>query len=172
MCGPSKDFCQQNPAVASRQFFRASSEFFRDITWFKVFLLHFNGTTKFDKPRVEGSNSLCLDACLTGVGVVWKNRVYSAPVPSIPGFVLKIVHWEMLNIVIVLHVWGKYWKHSSVMVNCDNKACVHVVATSKTKEPFLGACIRNLTTHYDNSLQVQLIRGKNNVKADVLSRLY
>ena len=61
------------------------------------------------------------------------------------------------------------------MVNCDNEACVHVVATSKTKDPFLGACIRNLwllTAHYDISLQVQHIRGKNNIKADVLSRLY
>ena len=50
-----------------------------------------------------------------------------------------------------------------------------MVATSKTKDPFLGACIRNLwllTAHYDISLQVQHIRGRNNVKADVLSRLY
>ena len=58
-----------------------TSEFFKDIAWFQVFLLHFNGTTKFDKPWVKGSNSLCLDACLTGVGAVWNNRVCSAPVP-------------------------------------------------------------------------------------------
>ena len=139
MCGPSKDFCQQNPAVAPRIYL--TREFFRYTTWFQVFLLHFNGTIKFDKPRVEGSNSLWLDACLTGVGAVWKNRVYSAPVPSVPGFALKIVHWEMLNIVIALRVWGKYWKHSSVRVNCDNDACVYVVATSKTKDPFLGLAL-------------------------------
>ena len=129
-----------------------TSEFFKDIAWFQAFLLHFNGTTKFVKPKVEGSNSLWLDACLTGIGAVWKNRVYAAPVPSIPGFALKIVHWEMLNIVIALRVWGKYWKHSSVVVNCDNEACVHVVGTSRTKDPFLGACIRNIwliTAHYD-----------------------
>ena len=61
------------------------------------------------------------------------------------------------------------------MVNCDNEACVHVVATSKTKDPFLGACIRNIwliTAYYEISLQIQHIRGKNNVKADVLSGLY
>ena len=50
----------------------------------------------------------------------------------------------MLNIVIALRVWGKYRKHGSVMVNCDNEACVYVIATSKTKDPFWGVCIRNL----------------------------
>ena len=152
-----------------------TSEFFKDIAWFQAFLPHFNGTTKFDKPGAHGSNSVCLDACLTGIGAVWHDRVYAAPVLSIPGFVLKIVHWEMLNIVIALRVWGKYWKHSSVMIYCDNEACVHVVATSKTKDPFLGACIRNIwliTACYDISLHISHIKGKNNYKADALSRLY
>ena len=51
----------------------------------------------------------------------------------------------------------------------------HVVATSKTKDPFWGVCIRHLwllNAYYDISLQVQHIRGKDNVKADLLSRLY
>ena len=50
-----------------------------------------------------------------------------------------------------------------------------MVATSKTRDPFLGACIRNiwlLTAYYDISLQIQHIRGKDNVEADLLSRLY
>ena len=79
-----------------------TAEFFKDIAWFQVFLLHFNGTTRFNKPVVQGLNVLWLDACLTGLGAVWKNWVYSAPLSSIPGFVLKTVHWEMLNIVIVI----------------------------------------------------------------------
>ena len=69
-----------------------TTDFFKDIAWFQAFLPHFNGTTKFDKPRVEGSNSLSLDACLMGLGAIWENRVYSTPVPSIPGFALNIVH--------------------------------------------------------------------------------
>ena len=115
-------------------------------------------------------DALCLDACLTGMGAIWANRVYSAPVPSIPGFTLKIVHLEMWNIVIAVRVWGKLWDHGSIVVHCDNEACVHMVATSRTKDPFLALCIRNLcliTAFYDISLQVQHIRGK-----DILSRLY
>ena len=152
-----------------------NTEFFKDIAWFQTFLPHFNGTTKFDKPGVEGSNSLTLDACLTGLGAVWKNRVYSTPTLPIPGFALTIVHWEMLNIVIALRMWGKYWKHRSILVYCDNEACVHVVATSKTRDLFLAACIRNiwlLTAYHDISLHIQHIRGRDNVKADLLSRLY
>ena len=104
-----------------------------------------------------------------------EKRVCSTSTPSIPGFALNIIHWEMLNIVIVLRIWGKYCRHRSIMVNCDNEACVHVVATSKTRDQFLGACIRNiwlLTAYHDISLHIQHIRGKDNVEADLLSRLY
>ena len=61
------------------------------------------------------------------------------------------------------------------MVHCDNEACVYVIATSRTKDPFLALCIRNLwliTAFYDISLQVQHIRGKNNTQADTFSRLH
>ena len=60
------------------------------------------------------------------------------------------------------------------MIHCD-EACVHVVATSTTKDTFLGACIRNIwliTAFYDISLQISHIKGKDNIKADALSRLY
>ena len=154
---------------------RLTKDFFNDIAWFLAFLPHFNGTTRFNKPQVRGGTPLYLDASLTGIGAIWADRVYSAPVPCIPGFALKIVHLEMWNIVIAFRVWGHLWKHSSIAVNCDNEACVHVIATSRTKDPFLAVCIRNLwliTAFYDISLQVHHIRGKNNIQADVLSRLH
>ena len=152
-----------------------TKDFFSDIAWFQAFLPHFNGATTFNKPQVGGGIPLYLDASLTGIGAIWADQVYSAPVPCIPGFVLKIVHLEMWNIVIALRVWGHFWKHSSIVVNCDNEACVHVIATSRTKDPFLALCIRNLwliTAFYDISLQVHHIRGKNNIRADILSRLH
>ena len=52
---------------------------------------------------------------------------------------------------------------------------VQVVATSRTKDPFLGACIRKLwliTSIFVISLQTQHIRGRHNTKADFLSRLF
>ena len=57
---------------------------------------------------------------------------------------LKIVHFERLNIVITLRLWAKFWEHSQVQIHCDNVAVVQVVSSSKTKDKFLAACIRNI----------------------------
>ena len=109
------------------------------------------------------------------MGGIWHDRVYSAPVPAIPGFTPTIVHLEMLYIIVALRLWGPRWSHSQVKIYCDNKAVVQVVATSKTKDFFLGACIRNLwliTAVFDIHFQIQHIPGHLNTKADLLSRLY
>ena len=148
-----------------------STSFFQDLAWFQKFLPHFNGTTIFRKPHIPESEALHLDACLSGMGAIWRNRVYSTPVPAIPGFDLKIVHLEMMNIIVALRLWGPLWQHSQVKIFCDNEAVVQVVASSRTKDPFLGACIRNLwliTAIFDISFQVEHIRGRHNIKADLL----
>ena len=90
-------------------------------------------------------------------------------------FDLKIVHLEMLNIIVALRLWGPLWQHSQVKILCDNEAVVQVVASSKTKDTFLVACIKNIwliTAIFDISFQIEHIRGRHNVKADLLSRLY
>ena len=74
----------------------------------------FNGITFLKKLEVQESDTLHLDASLIGLGAVWNNRVYSTPIFEIPGFHLTIVHLEMLNIVIALRTWGRFWKHSSI----------------------------------------------------------
>ena len=55
----------------SKQKIYLTNEFFKDLAWFQAFLPHFNGTTKFNKPRVGGGVPLCLEASLTGVGAIW-----------------------------------------------------------------------------------------------------
>ena len=52
---------------------------------------------------------------------------------------------------------------------------VQVVQTSKTKDPFLAACICNIwmiTAILDIEIQVDHIKGINNTNADLLSSLY
>ena len=136
------------------------TSFLQDLAWFKKFLPHFNGITIFRKPHIPESEALHLDACLSGMGAIWHNRV---------------VHLEMMNIIVALRLWGRLWQHSQVKIFCDNEAVVQVVASSRTKDPFLGACIRNLwliTAIFDISFQIEHIRGRHNIKADLLSRLY
>ena len=106
---------------------------------------------------------------------VWQDRVYATPIYPIQGGELTIVHWEMINILIALRLWGSYWVHSSIDIFCDNLAVVQVVTTGKTRDAVLGACIRNiwlLAAVLDIDIKIKHMRGKKNVIADLLSRLF
>ena len=120
-------------------------------------------------------NSLHIDACLTGVGGIWNNRVYAAPIPTFVGLNLNITHLEMINVLIALRVWAPHWAQSMVSFSCDNLAVVQVVTSGKTKDSFLNACLRNIwlvTATYDIELLIEHIEGKKNVIADSLSRIF
>ena len=80
-----------------------SEDFRQDIKWFTTFLPHFNGITILKKEPIRDSNTLHIDASLTGLGGVWGHRVYSTPIYPISDFKLKIVHLEML---LALRTWG------------------------------------------------------------------
>ena len=85
------------------------------------------------------------------------------------------MNWEIINVLIALRLWGKHWVHSSIDIFCDSLAVVQVVTTGKTKDAILGACIRNiwlLSAVLDIDLRIQHIRGKQNIVADLLSRLF
>ena len=54
-------------------------------------------------------------------------------------------------------------------------AVVQVVHSGKTKDPMLAACVRNIwleASIHDITIKIEHIKGKNNVIADALSRLY
>ena len=160
---------------AGKKRIKLTPEFFLDIKWFQKFLPDFNGITLFHKLSLPHQDTLHLDACLTGLGGIWSSRVYSSPILAIPEFDLKIIHLEMINILIALRLWAKFWKHSIVKIFCDNQAVVQVVTTSKTKDPCLAACIRNIwlvSAHYYIKIQVEHIQGSKNIEADLLSRMY
>ena len=154
---------------------KLSPDFFLDIKWFQKFVPDFNAIIFVDKPNLPYQDSLHLDSSLTGLGGIWSNRVYTSPIVAIPGFDLKIVHLEMINILVALRLWGTFWKHSTVKIFCDNQAVVQVVATSKTKDPCLAACIRHIwlvCAHHDIKIQIEHIQPNKNTEADLLSRIY
>ena len=121
---------------AHKKRIKLTQEFFQDLVWFLEFLPTFNGITYFNKTEVLSENYVYLDASLTGLGAIWNDRVYITPIFAIPGFHLKIVHLEMLNIVLALRTWGSYWQHKKIKIFCDNLAVVQVVKSSKTKDKF------------------------------------
>ena len=84
---------------------RLSKEFHSDIQWFLTFLPSYNGISVIKKHQVDQKQSLYLDASLTHMGAVWRDRVYATPLQNCGDLNLKIVHLEMLNIVIALRTW-------------------------------------------------------------------
>ena len=101
--------------------------------------------------------SLFLDASLTGMGAAWGDRVYATPIHNCPDLKLTIIHFEMLNIVIALRIWGHLWQHGSISIRCDNLGVVQVIKSGKTRDQFLALCVRNiwlLTASHDIDLVI------------------
>ena len=113
-----------------------------------------------------------LEACLTGLGGCCDNVVYHVPIPV--GYnQFTIVHLEMVNILVALKLFGQTWRGNRVLIKCDNEAVVSVLRSGRARDPFLGACARNiwyLAAVIDVEMQYVLVLGKNNRKADLLSR--
>ena len=103
------------------------------------------------------------------------NQIYATPIFNIYGIDLKIVHLEMLKLLIVLKLWAHKWPHSVVRSFCDNLAVVQVVRTGKTRDDMLVPRLRNIwliTATHAIDLHIEHIQGQSNKIADLLSRLY
>ena len=60
-------------------------------------------------------------------------------------------------------------------MHCDSFAVIQVVATGKTRDPFLAACSQNIwlfTATLNIDLRMSHIKGSINNTADLLSHLY
>ena len=158
-----------------RQNYDASSikltqPFKRDLRWFARFLDKYNGVSMYTHRKID--HVVELDACLDGIGAVWKNYVYHLPIPK-HYLNLTIVHLEMINILVAIKAFGPILAQKKVLVKCDNQAVVSVLKHSRTKDAFLAACARNiwlLAAGYDLEMDYVHIKGKENVVADLLSR--
>ena len=151
-----------------------TSTFQHDVAWFNVFLDRFNGKTMIHN---QGSPHIhaFMDASLSGVGAIWEDNVYAATYP--PGFthMLSIVHLELINIWVMLNIWGKYWKNKLVKIWCDNEAVVHILTSGKTRDEVLALYARSIwlfIASYDIQTQYSHVQGVNNVYADRLSRWF
>ena len=115
-----------------------------------------------------------MDACLTGLGGCYDNMVYTIQIPGgYKGY--DINHLEMINIMVVLKIWGTSWSNQCVQIFCDNLPVVEIIRTGKARDQILAACARNiwlLSALYNIRLLVSHIIGQENTIADLLSRWY
>ena len=132
------------------------------------FIPHSSDSARIFKPDIEGTTTLHINACLTGVGGIW-NKVYCAPVPTFIEFYPNITHLEMISVLITLRILAKFWASSSVVFHCANWAIAQVVASGKTKGRFLNACIKHIwlvTAIFDIGLHIKHVEEAKNVLAD------
>ena len=79
----------------------------------------------------------------------------------------------MLNMLIALRSWATSWSGHTINIHCDNEAVVSVLKTGKTRDSHLATFSRNIfmvCAEFDVFIFVEHIPGKNNDKADLLSR--
>ena len=79
----------------------------------------------------------------------------------------------MINILVVLQVWGQAWTGKHINLYVDNLAVVTVCQSGFTRDPTLAGYIRNIwlqTSIHNIKLRVHHIPGYRNVTADLLSR--
>ena len=124
-------------------------EFKKDMRWFYKFVHIFNGVSFFDKRPVKAT--IELDASLNSLGAAWGELVYTVPlVMSEENF--SIVHWEMLNILVAIRVWGHQWESQKILFKCDNQAVVSVLNSGKSSDMTLSAIARNILFSVQNSI--------------------
>ena len=92
---------------------------------------------------------------------------------SIRSLGLPIHKLEMLAVLIGVRIWGHRLEGLRLQIYCDNSAAVDVINSSKTKDPFLATCLRELwleVSKFGFELRAVHLPGEENRVADWLYR--
>ena len=80
---------------------------------------------------------------------------------------------ELYPIAVAVSLWGPLWSGKRIMVHCDNEGAVKALNKSYSNKPTVADIIRHVTfvcMKYNFILNAIHIPGKQNIKADMLSR--
>ena len=161
--------------MTNKKFIKLSASFQKDLRWWSLFMERFNGVS-FIPPVVwaERDVTFSTDSCLKGCGGICGLEYFHAEFPnSIKIQKLAIHKLEMLAVLVGVRIWGKRLQGMRLQIYCDNGAAVEVINSSKTRDPFLASCLRELwlevSTH-SFELRAVHLPGEENRVADWLSR--
>ena len=163
---PCQNICEQ---VTEQAASGNEDDVKKDLSWFIQFLLEFNGKVMFSQAKPE--YDIFVDACLTGVGAIWKDNAYAASRHLQATWHLSITQLEMLNVLIALRVFGDAWHHKSICIHTDNKAAIYSLEKGCIKDKFMQAVGRSvwlIAAIFDITLKFVHIAGSINQKADFL----
>ncbi len=152
-----------------------SPSFKKDLRWWRRYVLRFNGVS-FIPPIIwsEPDFYFSTDSCLSGCGGICKNEYFHSAYPSfIIAMELRIHQLELLAVLVAVRLWVYRYPGAKVQIFCDNEAAVRVINSSRTRDEFMGSCLRELwleVCNYKFELRAVHLPGEENRLADWLSR--
>ena len=122
----------------------------------------------------EPDVTFATDSCLVGCGGICSGEYFHIGFPKkIRDQGLPIHSLEMLAVLLAVRIWGAHLQTLKIQIYCDNEAAVRVINSGKTKDSFLGSCIRELwleVSKYGFQLRAVHLPGEQNRVPDWLSR--
>ncbi len=154
---------------------RLSRAFRSDLSWWALFLEHWNGVSLFTSV-VRGSSCTTLTTDASGT---WGCGAFTSAGgwlqlrwPSVWEEV-HITVKELLPIVVASATWGHGWRGRTVRCRCDNAAVVAILRSGTSKHSLamhLMRCLFFFTAAYQIYLALKHVPGKLNAAADSISR--
>ena len=161
--------------IKDKKAVRLSDSFQKDLKWWAMFMHKFNGTSFI--PEIiwaEPDVTFATDSCLSGCGGICGYEYFHSSFPDdIRTQQLPIHQLEMLAVLVGVRIWGSYCQGLRVQIYCDNESVVRVINSSRTKDPFMATCLRELwleVAEFGFQLRAVHLPGEENRVPDWLSR--
>ena len=114
------------------------------------------------------------DSTLSGCGGLTDAEFFHTTFPEhIIAEKCSINALEILAVTVAVRLWGNLYAGKKVLIYCDNEQAVVAINTGKTRDTFVGSCVRQLwleTSLYGFQLKAVHLPGVENRLADSLSR--
>ena len=156
---------------------KLDQEMVKDIQWWRDYLPDFDGVSILWLEDCLTTNAwLASDASLIGGGAVHKKQFFHVKFsPFIMNTTTNIAQRELYTILIAVKLWAKELSGKVVRFSTDSQVAMFAVNRGRTHDPFMLACLRELTRVLANHqilLKAVYLNTKLNTLPDALSRWY
>ena len=161
--------------IKDRKSIRLSESFQKDLKWWSMFVEKYNGVSFIPSSFwAEPDVTFATDSCLVGCGGMNSGEYFHSGFPEVIAKQQLPIHClEMLTVLVAVRIWGCHLAGLKVQIYCDNEPAVKVINSGKTKDVFMGSCIRELwleVSKHGFQLRAVHLPGEENRVPDWLSR--